>query len=163
MTIKKFRYYSFLILIVILTVILLFYSENEDNLDEKTSKQSFIKKVKSRNTSESLFPRSDVSDDRIVTQLLYNDAASVSRDFKILIWSGVQSWGGVRPGDGGEVFMREECPLQNCVLESDKTLIHDADLVIFRDRDSPPPASKKTAGQVRILSADWLNHSNTVF
>ena len=48
----------------------------------------------------------------------------------ILLWNGVGSWGGLRPGRG--VFLKEQCPVSSCVISSNRIDGPKADLVIFK-------------------------------
>ena len=55
---------------------------------------------------------------------------------QILMWGGLGSWGRVRPGSGE--FIKQECPVQNCILTTDKTQATSADLVIFKVHPPTP-------------------------
>lgn len=48
----------------------------------------------------------------------------------IVLWNGVGSWGGLRPGRG--VFLKEKCPVSSCVISSNRIDGPKADLVIFK-------------------------------
>ena len=79
----------------------------------------------------SLYPRPGQETDRIVEQLSYLPP-NVTRPLKILIWQGLDSWGGIRPRAGDEVFRRESCPVTDCLLTGDRSQLESSDLVIFR-------------------------------
>ena len=103
--------------------------------------------------SSSLYPYTGIDDDRIVQQLSYKaNSSSLNQTFNILIWGGVRSWGGIQPHNGDEVFAREQCHLQNCVLSSNQSELSTvSDLVIFRDRDATPDVKLKPNGQVWMM------------
>ena len=48
----------------------------------------------------------------------------------ILMWNGVRSWGGVVGGRGE--FLKQNCPVNTCVLSSDKNKQNTADLILFK-------------------------------
>ena len=48
----------------------------------------------------------------------------------ILMWNGLGSWGGLRPGRG--VFIKEQCPVSSCVISSSRIDGQKADLVVFK-------------------------------
>ena len=62
---------------------------------------------------------------------------------KILMWNGLSSWGGVRPGRGE--FLKQKCPVSACALVSDKTQAEEADLVVFKDHFSKPVFKRPSA------------------
>lgn len=47
----------------------------------------------------------------------------------ILMWNGVRSWG-VQGGRGE--FLKQNCPVSNCALVSDKNKQDTADLILFK-------------------------------
>ncbi|CAB4064491.1 E2.4.1.214 [Lepeophtheirus salmonis] len=80
-----------------------------------------------------LFPEDYVGHDRIPEQLMYlaRGKKNESRKYKkILLWNGVNYWGS-RPGRG--IFLKEKCPVSECVLTSMRSEFLRADLVIFKD------------------------------
>ena len=50
---------------------------------------------------------------------------------KILMWNGVSSWGGVRPGRGE--FIKQECPVSTCAIVMDRGQAEQVDMVLFKD------------------------------
>jgi len=89
--------------------------------------------------------------DRIVSQLMsLPPEASVpkNRDSSeaplktILLWNGIQSWGGLRQGRG--VFLKEKCPVSTCAISSSRLDAQRADLVLFKDHFTTPTFSRPT-------------------
>lgn len=55
---------------------------------------------------------------------------------KILLWNGISSWGGIRPGRGE--FLRQGCPVSSCVISSSRSDQTTADLILFKDHFTQP-------------------------
>jgi hypothetical protein len=66
---------------------------------------------------------------------------------KILMWNGVSSWGGVRPGRGE--FIKQECPVSTCAIVMDRGQADQADMVLFKDHFNLPSFK-------RPLSQIWM-------
>ena len=116
----------------------------QQNLVSRKAEVNHINNKVTKNCQGSaslLFPEDNPGSDRIVEQIDYRPCFNNTKPKKILIWSGVSNWGGIHPKNGDEVFLREECPVNNCVLSSDKTDLA-ADLVIFKDHGSQPKLQK---------------------
>ena len=96
-----------------------------------------------------LYPDENLKSDRVIEQLAFKPCQNASKPKKILIWSGVDNWGGIHPKQGNEVFQREACPVSNCVLTSDHQELT-ADLIIFKDGSSRPKLEKPT-GQLWMI------------
>jgi len=96
-----------------------------------------------------LYPEESPDNDRVVEQLSYTPCKNTSRPKKIMIWNGVENWGGIRPKNGDEVFKRESCLVNNCVLTSDKSDLA-VDLIIFKDGGSRP-RFQKPLGQLWMI------------
>ena len=86
-----------------------------------------------------VLPLENVGEDRIPEQLMYvppkgfvpeNMEDSEAPLKKILLWNGLSSWGGLRPGRG--VFIKEQCPVSSCVITSNRIEGPKADLVVFK-------------------------------
>ena len=86
-----------------------------------------------------ILPDEAPDEDRIPEQLMYippegfvpenmEDADAPLK--KILLWNGLGSWGGLRPGRG--VFIKEQCPVSSCVISSNRVDGPTADLVVFK-------------------------------
>lgn len=145
MTIRKYHKTWALAIAVFCLVLLVRFCQKPEWIGYQSSS---IKKCQ----SSSLYPYSGIEDDRIVKQLSYKgNSSSVNHTFNILIWGGVSSWGGIKPQNGDEVFAREQCYLQNCVLLSNQSELSTSDLVIFRDRDATPDVNMKTHGQIWMI------------
>jgi hypothetical protein len=92
-----------------------------------------------------VLPNEAPGQDRIPGQLMYvppdgfvpenQDDADVPLK-TILLWNGVGSWGGLRPGRG--VFLKERCPVSSCVISSNRVDGAKADLVVFKDHFTMP-------------------------
>ena len=67
---------------------------------------------------------------------------------KILLWNGINSWGGLRPGRG--VFIKERCPVSTCAISSNRMDSTDADMVLFKDHFTMPTFSRP-ASQIWML------------
>ncbi len=89
--------------------------------------------------TELIFPEEAPNEDRIPEQLMYvppgtpknqEDASTPLK--KILLWNGINSWGGTRPGRG--VFIREKCPVSSCAVTTSRGDAATADLVLFKVR-----------------------------
>jgi len=74
-----------------------------------------------------LYPKDAPGQDRIIDQLMFippkdtlpEDQASPNVKLKkILLWNGVNSWGGIKPGRG--VFIKEQCPVSTCAIQSNR-------------------------------------------
>ena len=96
----------------------------------------------------SLYPGAGVETDRIVEQLSYIPHTFPSTPLKILIWQGLDAWGGIKPQEGDEVFHRESCPVTSCLLTGDQRQLDSSDLVIFRER---AVEVKKRKGQLWMI------------
>jgi glycoprotein 3-alpha-L-fucosyltransferase len=106
----------------------------------------------SEDTSDSkIFPDDYPNHDRIPEQLMclppkhalpakMDDANAPLK--KILLWNGIQSWGGLRAGRG--VFIKEKCPVNSCVISSSRLDSQQADLVLFKDHFTKPSFSRPT-------------------
>ena len=90
-----------------------------------------------------VLPDESPGDDRIPDQLMYvppegfipeNMEDSDAPLKTILMWNGLGSWGGLRPGRG--VFIKEKCPVSSCVISSNRIDGAKADLVVFKVKDS---------------------------
>ena len=88
-----------------------------------------------------VLPDESPGDDRIPDQLMYvppegfipeNMEDSDAPLKTILMWNGLGSWGGLRPGRG--VFIKEKCPVSSCVISSNRIDGAKADLVVFKVR-----------------------------
>ena len=129
-----------------------------------------------------IFPEDYPNHDRIPEQLMYlppKHAVPKNMDDvnaplkKILLWNGIQSWGGLRAGRGaflkGKVafkykmvhttclywvilyfilisfqFYLEKCPVNSCVISSSRLDAQQADLVLFKDHFTRPTFSRPT-------------------
>lgn len=98
-----------------------------------------------------IFPEDFPDHDRIPEQLMYlppKHAVPKNMDDvnaplkKILLWNGIQSWGGLRAGRG--VFLKEKCPVNSCVISSSRLDAQQADLVLFKDHFTRPTFSRPT-------------------
>ena len=116
---------------------------------EENNEESLLVTNKCQGSSASLYPEENPGSDRVLEQLDYRPCGNSSKTKKILIWSGVGNWGGIKPKNGKEVFEREECPVSNCVLTSDKNDLA-ADLVIFKDGNGLP-RFQKPHGQLWMI------------
>ena len=95
--------------------------------------------------------------DRIPEQLMYvppegsfpedQESADVKLK-KILLWNGINSWGGLRPGRG--VFIKEKCPVSTCAISSNRMDASDAEMVLFKDHFTMPTFSRP-ASQLWML------------
>ncbi len=74
-----------------------------------------------------LHPEDAPGHDRISDQLMFvppkdsfpSDPDSPdARLKKILLWNGINSWGGLKPGRG--VFIKEQCPVSTCAIVSNR-------------------------------------------
>lgn len=96
-----------------------------------------------------VLPDEDPGQDRIPEQLMYvppegfipenMEDTSVPLK-KILLWNGIGSWGGLRPGRG--VFIKEQCPVSSCVISSNRIDGPKSDLIIFKDHFTMPSFSR---------------------
>ena len=86
-----------------------------------------------------VLPNEAPEEDRIPEQLMYvppegfipeNMEDSEAPLKTILMWNGLGSWGGLRPGRG--VFLKEKCPVSSCVISSNRIDGAKADLVVFK-------------------------------
>ena len=86
-----------------------------------------------------MLPDEAPGEDRIPDQLMYvppegfvpeNMEDSDVPLKTILMWNGLGSWGGLRPGRG--VFIKEQCPVSSCVISSSRIDGQKADLVVFK-------------------------------
>ncbi|QQP39443.1 Uncharacterized protein FKW44_020328, partial [Caligus rogercresseyi] len=69
-----------------------------------------------------------------------NETRSKRKKYKkILLWNGVNYWGS-KPGRG--IFLKEKCPVSDCVLTSMRSEFTRADLVIFKDHFVMPSFSR---------------------
>jgi glycoprotein 3-alpha-L-fucosyltransferase len=93
----------------------------------------------------SLFPEESSGKDRITDQLMFLPPAVDIPDNqedaslplkKILMWNGVSSWGGVRPGRGE--FIKQECPVSTCAIVTDMGEVDQEDMVLFKDHFNLP-------------------------
>ena len=109
--------------------------------------------VKDRSVSlaEPIFPRDLNGSDRILSQLMHmppkgsfpkNQDSSDAPLKTILLWNGIQSWGGLRQGRG--VFLKEKCPVSSCAISSSRLDSQKADLVLFKDHFTMPTFSRPT-------------------
>ena len=104
--------------------------KSEIHLNLEKTEEKFTEKYCDDDVS--LYPDSENDNDRIKQQLEYVPCQyNKSKIFKLSIWGGVRNWGGIKPQIGNEVFIREECNLQNCEITSDYSK---SDLVIFRQK-----------------------------
>jgi len=96
-----------------------------------------------------VLPDEAPGEDRIPEQLMYvppegfipenmEDAEAPLKT--ILLWNGLGSWGGLRPGRG--VFIKEKCPVSSCVISSNRIDGSKADLVVFKDHFTMPSFSR---------------------
>eukprot|EP00095_Tigriopus_kingsejongensis_P005108 maker-scaffold161_size295871-snap-gene-1.38 protein:Tk05108 transcript:maker-scaffold161_size295871-snap-gene-1.38-mRNA-1 annotation:"glycoprotein 3-alpha-l-fucosyltransferase a" len=92
-----------------------------------------------------LLPEDAPKSDRILDQLMfYPPKGSIPENIedsstplkKILLWNGISSWGGTRPGRG--VFLKQECPVSSCAISTSRTDSVSADLVLFKDHFTHP-------------------------
>lgn len=90
-----------------------------------------------------VYPEEKPNYDRIPEQLMFypesvpeNSENSETPLKKILLWNGASSWGGIRPGRG--VFLKEKCPVNSCVIASNKQEVQSANLVVFKDHFTMP-------------------------
>lgn len=89
------------------------------------------------------FPEEAPEEDRIPEQLMFvppqfssqKDQEAVPLK-KILLWNGISSWGGNRPGRGA--FLKEKCPVNACALTTSRSDFQSADLVLFKDHFTMP-------------------------
>ena len=102
-----------------------------------------------------LFPEESSGKDRITDQLMFlppaGDIPDNQEDVslplkKILMWNGVSSWGGVRPGRGE--FIKQECPVSMCAIVTDRGEAEQADMVLFNHYSRPQ--------HVRPWSQIWM-------
>jgi len=96
-----------------------------------------------------VLPNEAPEEDRIPEQLMYvppegfipeNMEDSEAPLKTILMWNGLGSWGGLRPGRG--VFLKEKCPVSSCVISSNRIDGAKADLVVFKDHFTMPSFSR---------------------
>ena len=92
-----------------------------------------------------LFPEESPGQDRITEQLMFlppaGEMPSNQEDAslplkKILMWNGVSSWGGVRPGRGE--FIKQECPVSTCAIVTNRDQAENVDMVLFKDHFNLP-------------------------
>ena len=104
-----------------------------------------------------LLPEETPGYDRVTEQLMYyppkgvlpEDISSPSTPLKkILLWNGINSWGGARPGRG--TFLKMECPVSSCALTTSRMDSTSADLVIFKDHFTNP-TYKRPANQLWMI------------
>ena len=81
--------------------------------------------------SRGLLPEDSPGEDRITNQLMFLPPNPRQGVKNILVWSGLSSWGGVRPGRG--VFLAQECPVNTCSITTTRAKADLADLVLFKD------------------------------
>ena len=102
-----------------------------------------------------LFPEESAGKDRITDQLMFIPPAGDIPDNqedaslplkKILMWNGVSSWGGMRPGRGD--FIKQKCPVSTCAIVSDRGQADQADMVLFNHYSRPQ--------HVRPWSQIWM-------
>ena len=120
-------------LLLFILVIVFFNSEFKTALwtDKKIEKQC-------EESSGLLYPEDNPESDRILEQLDYRPCKNRSEPKTILMRGGMDNWDSIDPSEGQEVFYREECPVNNCILTSDISI--PADLVIsFSDQKYKPP------------------------
>ena len=79
---------------------------------------------------------------------------------KILMWNGLSSWGNVRAGMGE--FIKQECPVSNCVLVNRRKEAESVDLVIFKDLFSNPNF-KRSQKQLWMIYMLECPHHTQVF
>ena len=104
-----------------------------------------------------LFPEESPGKDRITDQLMFlppegeipsnEEEASVPLK-SILMWNGVSSWGGVRPGRGE--FIKQECPVSTCAIVTDRSQAEQQDMVLFKDHFSTP-SFKRSDSQIWMI------------
>ncbi len=104
-----------------------------------------------------VLPSEMSNSDRIPEQLMYvppegfvpeNQEDADVKLKKIVLWNGVGSWGGLRPGRG--VFLKERCPVSTCAISSNRIDGPSADLVIFKDHFTMP-SFERTPDQLWML------------
>lgn len=104
-----------------------------------------------------LLPEETPGYDRVTEQLMFYppkgvlpaDISSPSTPLKkILLWNGINSWGGARPGRG--TFLKMECPVSSCALTTSRVDSTSADLVIFKDHFTNP-TFKRPASQLWMI------------
>ena len=115
--------------------------EDDDNDDRKSE----------------IYPSDLPGHDRIPEQLMFvppegsfpedQESADVKLK-KILLWNGINSWGGLRPGRG--VFIKEKCPVSTCAISSNRMDASDAEMVLFKDHFTMPTFSRP-ASQLWML------------
>ena len=104
-----------------------------------------------------LFPEESPGQDRITEQLMFlppaTEIPSNQEDAslplkKILMWNGVSSWGGVRPGRGE--FIKQECPVSTCAIVTSRDQAEHVDMVLFKDHFNLP-TFKRPQSQIWII------------
>jgi len=74
-----------------------------------------------------IYPQDLPDQDRIPEQLMFvppegsfpeNQESADVKLKKILLWNGINSWSGLRPGRG--VFIKERCPVSSCAITSNR-------------------------------------------
>ena len=104
-----------------------------------------------------LFPEESPGQDRITEQLMFlppaTEIPSNQEDAslplkKILMWNGVSSWGGVRPGRGE--FIKQECPVSTCAIVTGRDQAEQVDMVLFKDHFNLP-TFKRPQSQIWII------------
>ena len=104
-----------------------------------------------------LFPEDSPGKDRITDQLMFlppaGDIPHNQEDAslplkKILMWNGVSSWGGVRPGRGE--FIKQECPVSMCAIVTDRGQAEQMDMVLFKDHFNLP-SFKRPISQIWMI------------
>ena len=84
------------------------------------------------NSSIALYPEESPGKDRVTDQLMFILPHKKEEEVKrILMWNGVSSWGGVRPGR--EEFLKQECPVDTCSIITDREEAEQVDMVLFKD------------------------------
>lgn len=108
-------------------------------------KQCLLDPVTQKRVATILPEDANKSNDRILDQLMFyppkgyipenlEDTSTPLK--KILLWNGISSWGGTRPGRG--VFLKQECPVNSCAITTSRTDSLNADLVLFKDHFTMP-------------------------
>jgi len=112
------------------------------------------KSRKSGRRIAALWPHEDPGSDRITNQLMFVPPTSSAGESngqrlkKILIYNGLGSWAPLKPGR--DVFTQSRCPVDTCMITSEKAQAADADAILYKDH-FVNPGHPRPPRQVRGL------------